>query len=314
VSAGSWQHVVGTFDGSSLRLYKNGSLVAGPKSASPATSANPGGWIGSFSGTQFFNGDIDEVRISNTNRGADWIRTEYNNQNSPGTFITMGSESCPSGTPTPTPTPTATPTPTPGLVAAYGFNEGSGTVVHDVSGNGNDGSISGATWTTSGKYGDALRFNGTNARVNINNATSLQLRSGMTLEAWVYPTSVSSAWRDVIYKGNDNYYLEGTSPNSSRPAMGGTFGGTLYGTSPLTANTWAHLAASYDGATMRLYVNGVQVASRAQTGAIATSTNPLQVGGDSIYGQYFAGRIDEVRIYNRALSAAQIQNDMNTPL
>jgi hypothetical protein len=183
-----------------------------------------------------------------------------------------------------------------------------------VSGNGNNGSISGATWTTSGKYGHALSFNGTNARVNINNATSLQLRSGMTLEAWVYPTSVSSAWRDVIYKGNDNYYLEGSSPNSSRPAMGGTFGGTLYGTSPLSANTWSHLAASYDGATMRLYVNGVQVATRAQTGAIATSTNPLQIGGDSIYGQYFAGRIDEVRIYNRALSAAQIQNDMNTPL
>jgi hypothetical protein len=65
---------------------------------------------------------------------------------------------------------------------------------------------------------------------------------------------------------------------------------------------------------MQLYVNGVQVASRAQTGAIATSTNPLQIGGDSFYGQYFAGRIDEVRIYNRALSVAEIQTDMNTPL
>jgi len=75
---------------------------------------------------------------------------------------------------------------------------------------------------------------------------------------------------------------------------------------------WAHLAATYDGVMMRLYVNGVQVASRAQTGAIATSTNALQIGGDTIYGQYFAGRIDEVRIYNRALSAAQIQSDMNT--
>src|SRR5438046_5942311 len=136
----------------------------------------------------------------------------------------------------------------------------------------------------------------------------------MTLEAWVYPTTVNSAWRDVIYKGNDNYYLEVTSTNSSRPAMGGTFGSDLVGTSALTANTWAHLAATYDGATMGLYVNGVQVTSRAQTGAIATSTNPLQIGGDSIYGQYFAGRIDEVRIYNRALSAAEIQNDMNKPL
>jgi hypothetical protein len=201
-----------------------------------------------------------------------------------------------------------------GLVAAYGINEGSGTAVSDVSGNGNNGTISGATWTTSGKYGNALSFNGTNALVTINNAPSLQLTSGMTLEAWVYPTTVNNAWRDVIYKGNDNYYLEGTSSNSSRPAMGGTFGSDLYGTGALTANTWAYLAATYDGATMRLYVNGVQVSSRAQTGAIATSTNPLQIGGDSIYGQFFAGRIDEVRIYSRALGVAEIQSDMNTPL
>jgi len=203
------------------------------------------------------------------------------------------------------------------LVAGYGFEEGSGTVVNDVSGNGNNGTISGATWTTSGKYGNALSFNGTNARVNVNNAPSLQLTSGMTLEAWVYPTTVNSAWRDVIYKGNDNYYLEGTSTNSSHPVAGAILGGVYaeaYGPTALTANTWAHLAATYDGATVRLYVNGVQVSSHAQTGAIATSTNPLQIGGDSLYGQYFAGRIDEVRVYNRALSVAEIQTDMNTPL
>jgi chitodextrinase len=166
-------------------------------------------------------------------------------------------------------------------------------------------------------YGNALSFNGTNALVTVNNAASLQLTSAMTLEAWVYPTTVNSAWRDIIYKGNDNYYLEGTSSNSSHPVAGAILGGVYaeaIGPNALTANTWAHLAETYDGATMRLYVNGVQVASRAQTGAIATSTNPLQIGGDSIYGQYFAGRIDELRIYNRALSQAEIQTDMNTPL
>jgi hypothetical protein len=151
--------------------------------------------------------------------------------------------------------------------------------------------------------------------VTINNAASLQLTTGMTLEAWVYPTTVSSAWRDVIYKANDNYFLEGTSPNSSRSAAGAILGGVyeeVYGPAALTANTWAHLAATYDGATTRLYLNGAPVASQAQTGAIATSTNPLQIGGDSLYGGYFAGRIDEVRIYDRALSVAEIQSDMNT--
>ena len=66
--------------------------------------------------------------------------------------------------------------------------------------------------------------------------------------------------------------------------------------------------------TLRFYVNGTQVSSVARTGSILTSTNPLQIGSDSIYGQYFNGLIDEVRIYNIALSAAQIQTDMTTPV
>ncbi len=77
---------------------------------------------------------------------------------------------------------------------------------------------------------------------------------------------------------------------------------------------WVHLAATYDGATLRFYVNGTQVASKAQTGNLLTSTNPLQLGGDSLYGQFFQGQIDEVRVYNVALTPTQIQTDMNTPL
>ena len=75
-----------------------------------------------------------------------------------------------------------------------------------------------------------------------------------------------------------------------------------------------HLAATYDRANIRLYVNGVQVASRAQTAPIAVSTGKLYIGGDATFGQNFQGLIDEVRIYNRALSASEIQRDMNTPL
>jgi fibronectin type 3 domain-containing protein len=204
-----------------------------------------------------------------------------------------------------------------GLVAAYAFNEGSGTTTADASGGGNTGTLSNTTWTSAGEYGGALSFNGTSARVNIPNAASLQLTTGMTLEAWVNPSTVSNKWRDVIYKGNDNYYLEATSNKSSRPAGGGTFGGgnaNVFGTAALAANTWTFLALSYDGSNLRLYVNGTLVNTQPKTGTIATSTNQVQIGGDSLYGQFFKGLIDEVRIYNLALSAAAIQTDMATPV
>jgi chitodextrinase len=201
-----------------------------------------------------------------------------------------------------------------GLVAAYSFDEGSGSTVGDSSGNGNTGTVSGATWTNAGKYGGALVFNGTTSTVNVPNTASLQLSSGMTLEAWVNPASVTSAWRDVIYKGNDNYYLEGTSGGSGVPAGGGTFAGSnanAFATGALPTNAWSFLTLTYDGATLRLYVNGTQVATQAKTGAIASSTNQLQIGGDSLYGQHFNGMIDQIRIYNTALTASQIQTDMN---
>jgi glucose/arabinose dehydrogenase/chitodextrinase len=204
-----------------------------------------------------------------------------------------------------------------GLVAAYSFNEGSGTTVADASGSGNSGTIGSATWTGAGKYGGALSFNGTNAKVTIPDAPSLRLTTRMTLEAWVNPSTIPNAWRDVLYKGDDNYYLSGSSSNSSRPAAGAIFSGSYgetFGTSALALSTWTHLATTYDGSTLRLWVNGVQVASKAQTGTIKTSSNPLTIGGDPIYGQYFSGLIDEVRVYNVALTQAQIQADMATAI
>ena len=215
-----------------------------------------------------------------------------------------------SGTPLPTPA---------GLVAAYSFDQGSGTTVPDASGTNNTGTLAGATWTTSGKYGGALAFSGTNQRVNIPNAASLQLSSAMTLEAWVNPSTISNVWRDVVFKGNDNYFLMATTgpAHAGTPAGGAIVNGAhaeAFGTTTLTTGTFTHLAATYDGATLKLYVGGNLVGSKAATGAIMTSTNQLQIGGDSIYGQYFAGVIDEVRVYNTALTQAQIQTDMTTPI
>ena len=205
------------------------------------------------------------------------------------------------------------PPPTPGLVAAYGFNEGSGTSVADSSGQGNGGTVASGAWTTLGKFGSAITFNGTSTRVTVPSASSLNL-TNMTLEAWVYPTAGGNQWRDVVYRGpDDNYYLESAS-GIGPPATGGAFSPTVYGTSALALNTWTHLAATYDGQMVRLYVNGTQVGSRAETAPMQPSTGLLTIGSDPTYGQYFAGRIDEVRVYNAALTQAQIQADMATPI
>ncbi|MBI3466480.1 MAG: hypothetical protein HY000_25990 [Planctomycetes bacterium] len=201
------------------------------------------------------------------------------------------------------------------LVAAYAFDEGAGATVSDVSGQGNHGTITGPTWTPSGRFGGALSFDGVNDLITIADADSLDLTTGMTLEAWVNPSAVTRKWRDVIYKGSDIYFLEATSTNSNRSAGGAKVGASLlstYGTAPLAVNTWSHLALTFDGASLRLYLNGIEVSSAPRTGSIQTSTNPVQIGGDSLYGQFFAGLIDEVRIYDGALTPAEIQNDMNT--
>ena len=201
------------------------------------------------------------------------------------------------------------------LAAAYGFDEASGASVADASPNGNTGTIAGATRTADGRFGGALSFDGVNDMVTVPDAASLDLTAGMTLEAWVYPTATGTAWRTVMLKerpGGLAYGIYGNN-DAGRPeayAFTGTELGAP-GTAGLPLNTWSHVAATFSASTLRLYVGGVQVATRAVGAALRTSNNPLRIGGNSIWGEWFAGRIDEVRVYNRALSAAEIGADMN---
>jgi hypothetical protein len=87
----------------------------------------------------------------------------------------------------------------------------------------------------------------------------------------------------------------------------------LQGANVLSLNTWVFLAGTYDGATMKLYVNGTLVASKSQTGNITTTKDPVHIGGDWD-NEMFNGVVDNVRVYNRALSATELQSDMNTPI
>jgi hypothetical protein len=79
-------------------------------------------------------------------------------------------------------------------------------------------------------------------------------------------------------------------------------------------NGWTHVAASYDGTTLRLYRNDVLVSSKALNGGLMNTSNPLKIGGNSVWSEWFKGQIDEVRIWNGARAVAEIGTDMKTPI
>ena len=138
----------------------------------------------------------------------------------------------------------------------------------------------------------------------------------MTLEAWVNPSALS-AWRPVVAKERSPIPTYGlyasANGGSSRPTarVFTTSDLTTNGPSSFSMNTWTHEAMTWNGTTLRLFVNGVQVVSRTVSGPLAASTGPLRLGGDSVRGEWFSGRIDEVRVYGRPLTAAEITADMN---
>jgi hypothetical protein len=203
------------------------------------------------------------------------------------------------------------------LVGAWGFDDGSGTTATDASGRGNNGTVTGATWTTGGKFGGALSFDGVSNWVTVPDADSLDLTTGMTMEAWVKPTAIGTAWRSVMLKEQPASLIyalyAGDSSGRAATDVFTTSDIGLRGTAKTALSTWTHLAATYDGTTLRLYVNGVQATTKAISGSIRASTGALRIGGNSVWGEWFAGLIDEVRLYNRALTATEIQADMNRP-
>ncbi len=214
-------------------------------------------------------------------------------------------------------TTTGQPAPPPGLVAGYSFDAGSGTTATDISGNGNTGTISGGTWAA-GKHGSALSFDGTSSRVQVPSSSSLTLSSGMTLAAWILPDSSQNGFRTIMQKEAAAYYLDASYPDHPFvPFAGGTFGGStvsVNGPSASAVGPWTHLAVTYNGAILRLYVNGVEAAARPMTGLIQSTSSPLWIGGTSPYGQYFDGAIDDVQVFNRGLTAAEVQTIMNHPV
>src|SRR5439155_7664466 len=130
------------------------------------------------------------------------------------------------------------------------------------------------------------------------------------LSAWVNPASAFADFRSIVAK-NYKYYLYASSTGfcGDGSALGGFYevmDTVVCQPSSLPVNTWSHLTVTYDGSTLTLYRNGGAVATASVSGTLSPSTGTLQIGA-SEYGEYFQGLIDEVRVYNRALSATEIQ-------
>ena len=148
-----------------------------------------------------------------------------------------------------------------------------GTTAADATGKGHTGTISGATWSTAGKNGGALSFDGVNDWVTVADANDLDLSNGMTLSAWVNPTGAGADWQTVVLKETPGFmaYALYADTDTARPSGHVVIGGSdldTRGTATVANNLWTYLAASYDGASLRLYVNGTLAARPAPSAAV----------------------------------------------
>ena len=176
----------------------------------------------------------------------------------------------------------------------------------------------GGTLVDAGRYGDALSFNGTSSLVRVADSASLDLTSGMTLSAWIQPRRSQSGWRTILQQQTDAYFLNASNETGAlRPRVAGRSARQLQYLSGPTANpvnAWTHVALTYDGTTCGCTSTAPRSPATPRPARSRRTTSPLWIGGNSPYGEYFHGLIDEVRVYNRALTPTEIQTDMNTPV
>jgi concanavalin A-like lectin/glucanase superfamily protein/uncharacterized protein DUF2341 len=203
-----------------------------------------------------------------------------------------------------------------GLVGYWKMDEaswdGSADEVIDSSGNEFHGQAVGTTepTTATGKFGKGGEFDGIDNTVNLGNPTALQAFDTITLSAWVNTDIADSSNYIFISKDSDAYYLAITNGNVRFRSLD-LSSDTTTGETTLSTDTWYHLAATYDGKTVKVYVNGEIDDTEVSSGSMSDGSNDVQIGSFTGTGNFFNGTIDEVRIYNRALSPQEIKDLYN---
>jgi Domain of unknown function (DUF4082)/Concanavalin A-like lectin/glucanases superfamily/Domain of unknown function (DUF4091)/Abnormal spindle-like microcephaly-assoc'd, ASPM-SPD-2-Hydin len=219
----------------------------------------------------------------------------------------------------------------PPVSAVYGFNEGSGTSTADASGNGNTATLAGASWTAVGRYANGLSFNGSTGYLEAANSKSLNPATAATFSAWINLAAANSNISSIINKWSqtaDDEYLFGLDSTNRLLFAWQTTGGNawgklsynlVFGNARIPLGTWTYVSVVRNGASISFYVNGnldVSYSSVADNNPFRSGINTLRIGAQSRGGmaRVLNGTIDEVRMYNRALTAPQIQSDMTTPI
>jgi hypothetical protein len=191
---------------------------------------------------------------------------------------------------------------------------GIGTVWTDLSGQGNNGTlVNGPTYSSSN--GGSIVFDGGDDIVSISDSNILDITTSISLESWIYATK-STGIQNVISKSsasqNNSYIYPRTDDGWTTATfyLGVPIFTTLIASWP-SRDAWHHTVATYDGATMKIYIDGVLSNSKSQSGTISTNTNSLTIGSQPGYGEYYGGRVSGAKIYNRALTASEIQQNYN---
>ena len=211
-----------------------------------------------------------------------------------------------------------------GLALAYSFDQNTGTVANDSSGNGNTATLNNGVAWVPGRYGSAVSCDGANDYLSIPNSTSTNIfGTGLTLSMWLNPQPLSGGdsvvigkfWNTTWTAPNYQYGIEldgGTRPHFYVGTAGGLLGVQMG--SPLPMSQWSNLAVVFNGTQVQFYLNSILVNTQPLSASITARGNAMNVGADERPGQYYKGTMDDLRIYNRALSANEVQSDMNTPL
>ncbi|MBD3183879.1 hypothetical protein GF312_16465 [Candidatus Poribacteria bacterium] len=202
------------------------------------------------------------------------------------------------------------------IMAMWLFDEGSGETAKDSSPNVNDAVFNGGVEWTTGKFGHGILFNGSDGYLSAQDSDSLDIGSeAMSIVAWLKADGWPSGWNHIVRKTPENprIYILGVH-NTSLPFI---FLKTetqqvsdIIGATSLPDGEWIHLAMTYDGAEVKIYVNGELDASTPATGIVEASEGELRIGRGDPAG-YFSGILDEIAIFNIALDQDEIKNIMN---